>query len=185
MKLSYFDVVDENDNPTGQVADYYEVHAKPLWHRGVHVVIYTPDRKFVMQKRAPSLKYHPDEIELSVGGGVDAGETPLQAGLREVKEELGLTLSTKDLRFINKSKSNHRYKGDYYCNFLYGYAACVPEEKLKLTFNEEETSQVFLLSERKLRRALRTHRIKHVGKITSTYAYWERLLDAIEPLNNS
>ncbi len=179
MKTSYFDVFDEHDNPTGKIASYEEIHAKPLWHRGVHIIIYTPEHDIVMQKRALSLKYHPDEIEVSVGGGVDAGETPEQAILREVKEELGLTIDPNDLRFIDKITYNHRTKTQYYCNHLYSYAVCIPRDKLHMTGNPEEVSSVFLISERKLRRALRVHRIKNVGKVSSMYAYWRHLVDAI------
>lgn len=179
MEISYFDLVDESDVPTGKVASYDEVHTRGLWCRAVHVIIYTPEKEIVMQKRAPSLKYHPNEIEISVGGGVDAGETPIQAGIREIKEELGIILSEQDLKFIDKTKFNHHTKTQYYRNFIYSYAACVPSEKLNIRANPNETSQVFLISKPKLRRALAKHRIKNIGKISSLYAYWNHLLDAI------
>lgn len=179
MRTSYYDVVDENDMPTGKIASYDEVHASAIWYRAVHVIVYTPDKEIVMQKRAASLKYHPDEIEVSVGGGVDAGETPAQAVLREIREELGINLSEKDLRFIDKTKFNHRTKTQYHCNYLYSYAACIPRSKLNISSNPEETSSVFLISERKLRRALIKHRIKNFGKISSRYSYWRHLIDAM------
>lgn len=176
---SRFDITDSNDQLLGATASYDEVHHQGLWHRGVHIILYTPDRHIVMQKRAASLAYHPGEVEISVGGGVDAGETPEQAVIRETKEELGITLQASDIRFIDKIKSNHRTKTQINRNFIYSYAACIPRERLTFAIDSNETQQVFLLSERKLRRALRTHRIKHIGKITSTYAYWQHLLDAI------
>ncbi len=180
MKLSYFDIVDQHDNPIGQTASFDEVHAKGLWHRGVHVIIYTPEREIIMQKRSVSLKYHPNEIEISVGGGVDAGETPLQAGVREVQEELGLSLNPADLTYIGKKAYNHRSKTQQMRCFNYSYAVCLPKEQLQqLTIDPQETSLAFMITERKLRRALRIHRIKNIGKITSTYAYWRFLLDGI------
>lgn len=179
MQLSYFDIVDENDNLLGTRADYNVVHSKGLWHRGVHVLLYTPDRKIVMQKRAISLKYHPDEVEISVGGGVDAGETPEQAAIREVKEEMGITLKPADLHFVGKTKYNHATKTLLIRNFVYSYTVCLPETKLNFHINAEETSSVFMLSERQLRAALRRHRVLHVGKISSTYAYWKYLLDSM------
>lgn len=179
MQISHFDVVDENDNPLGFQASYNEVHAKGLWHRGVHVLIYTPGRKIVMQKRSPSLKYHPGEVEVSVGGGVDTGERPEQAAIREVKEELGLKVRSGDLHFIGKTKFNHLTKTQLIRCFIYSYSVCLSEEKLIFNTNPEETSSAFLLSEKSLRTALRRHRIRHIGRITSTYAYWTYLLDTI------
>jgi isopentenyl-diphosphate delta-isomerase len=179
MELSYFDVVDDKDKLTGKKASYDIVHDKGLWYRGVHVIIYTPEKEIVMQKRSPSLKYHPNDIEISVGGGVDAGETPEQAAVREVQEELGLKLNKNDLSYIGKVKSNHKTKTQMNKVFIYSYSACVPKSDLNLNIVSEETSKVFLISHRKLRKALRVHRIKGIGKVLSTYAYWNYLLDSI------
>lgn len=179
MTESYFDVFDENEQPTGTTASYTDVHHKGLWVRGVHVILYTPDYEIVMQKRAPSMKYMPDKVEVSVGGGVDAGETPEQAAIRETREEFGITLRPGDLRFLGRTKFNHRSKGQLHRNFIYSYAACIPKDKLTLRINPEETSLAFTISRQKLRRALTKHRIKHVGMITSQYAYWRFLLESI------
>ena len=179
MIESYFDVFDENEQPTGKVASYSDVHKKGLWVRGVHVIIYTPDYEIVMQKRAPSMKYMPGKIEVSVGGGVDAGETPEQAAIRETREEFGIELRQSDLRFLGRTKFNHASKGQLHRNFIYSYAACVPKDKLEHLQISEETSLAFLISRKKLRRALTKHRIKHVGMITSQYAYWRFLLESI------
>lgn len=177
--MSFFDVVDEHDNPTGTIASYDEVHRAGLWHRGVHIIIYTPDKQIVMQKRSPSLAYHPDEIEISVGGGVNAGERPERAILREVQEELGLTLDETQLQFLQKAKVNHTSKKRTSRFFQYSYAICVPKERLRLVINPRETTQAFLISEKELRKALRVHRIKNMGRISSLYAYWTFLLDSI------
>ena len=179
MYTSSFDIVDDRDNPVHQVEDYETVHRLGLWVRGVHVIVYTPERDIVMQKRAPSLAYHPDEVEISVGGGVDAGEAPEAAAIREVHEELGITISNEQLRFIGKTKFNHRTKTQYHRTFIYSYAVCLPKEQLQLTTDPTETSLAFFMNERQLRRALRRHRIRHIGKISSLYAYWRYLLDAI------
>lgn len=182
MRLSYFDIVDQHDQLTGFKASYDEVHSKGLWCRGVHVLIYTPDRQIVMQKRSPTLKYHPNEVEISVGGGVDSGETPEQAAIREVNEELGISISPAELYFIGKTKFNHATKTQTNRNFIYSYSACIPKDKMKFTVDPEETSNAFLISEKKLRTALRRHRVRNIGRITSTYAYWKYLLDSLGQL---
>ena len=179
FKMAYFDLVDNQDNPLGKTASYDTVHRQGLWHRGVHAIIYTPDREIVMQKRSPNLKCHPGEIEVSVGGGVDAGETPRQAIVREIREEIGVEVDESELRYIGKTKYNHQTKTQITRVFNYSYAVCLPKERLAMTTNREEATDAFLLTKRKLRAALRRHRIKDFGKICGTYAYWRTLLAAV------
>lgn len=179
MRQSHFDVVDEHDEPTGQSATFDEVHSQGLWHRGVHVIIYTPDKRILMQKRAVSLAFHPGEIEVSVGGGVDAGESAEQAAIREVLEETGIKLKKRELHFIGKVKYNYRTRRGASRVIQYSYSACLPMERIHLTANPEETQELFFISKRRLRLSLATHSIARFGRISSRYAYWRYLLDAI------
>jgi ADP-ribose pyrophosphatase YjhB (NUDIX family) len=110
---------------------------------------------------------------------VNAGERPERAILREVQEELGLTLDETQLQFLQKAKVNHTSKKRTSRFFQYSYAICVPKERLRLVINPRETTQAFLISEKELRKALRVHRIKNMGRISSLYAYWTFLLDSI------
>ena len=119
------------------------------------------------------------------GGGVDKGESPRQAIIREVKEELNLTLSKEKLQFIGKKTYNHHLKNRIDRSHLYAFAACMPRRELDMQRNPEETSVIFMTSEAALRRALRTHRIKHFGRLSPMYAYWRFLLDGAFPPETS
>lgn len=179
MKTSSLAVVDKNDQPLNRVASYEEVHRLGLWHRGVHAIIYTPDKEVLMQKRSPSLAYHPREVEISVGGAVESGESPEQAIIREIDEEFGLKVQPNQLRFIGKSRYNHRVGPYRSRTIIYSYAACLPKSEIRVTINPSETSSAFFMKEQTLRLALRRHRIKSIGRISSLYAYWRRLLAAM------
>jgi len=54
------------------------------------------DTAFLLTKRASSLRSHRGQWALP-GGRCDAGETPVEAALRELDEELALKLSTADV----------------------------------------------------------------------------------------
>lgn len=180
MKTTYYDIVDENDTPLNVTASFNDVHKKGLFHRGVHVIVYTPEGEIVMQKRSANLSWHPSEIEISAGGGVDAGELPEQAIIREIHEELGLVISPKQLRYLGKTKMHQRTKRFNSNFYLYSYAVCIPKQDLHFAIETEETSAEFLITKTKLKKALRVHRIKHMGKITRLNTYWNFLLDSIQ-----
>jgi 8-oxo-dGTP pyrophosphatase MutT (NUDIX family) len=57
---------------------------------------YNGDAGFVLTRRASRLRHHGGQYALP-GGRVDANESPQEAALRELSEELGLTLSEHDV----------------------------------------------------------------------------------------
>ena len=85
-----FDVVDESGKFIGQ-ATRAQVHAdKSLIHRSVHIHVFDSAGRLFLQKRAEDKDIQPGKWDTSVGGHVDAGETPEQAAVREMREELGI-----------------------------------------------------------------------------------------------
>jgi 8-oxo-dGTP pyrophosphatase MutT (NUDIX family) len=181
--MDILDILDKDENPLHKTATYDEVRQNGLWTRGVHVILYTPSKKIVMQKRSDRLDYHPGEIEVSVGGSVKAGETPEQAIIRETKEETGIVLSAGDLKFVGKMKFNHSYKKHgrkYYMKaFIYSYSAQIPEDT-EFKPQDDEAQLLFLLPLRHVKRSVRKHYVLHFGRLTSMYSYWLYLLRSIE-----
>ncbi len=96
--MEYMDVVDENDKVIKTV-EKEQIYLKQLLHRICHVLIFNSQGKLLLQKRSSSVSYLPGYWSTSVGGHVDAGETPEQAAIREMKEELGIN---KKIKFVKK-----------------------------------------------------------------------------------
>ena len=46
------------------------------------------------------------------GGGIDGGEEPLAAAIRELREEVGITLAPQQLRFVGQFRSAIEFKRD-------------------------------------------------------------------------
>lgn len=177
------DIYDKDENPLHKTATYDEVRKNGLWARGVHIILYTPSKKVVMQKRSKKLDYHPGEIEVSVGGGVKAGETTEQAIIREVREETGIQLSAKDIKYISKKKFSRRYKRNghkyYMRDFIYSYSAQIPEN-IEFKPEDDEAQELFLLPLKRVKRSVRKHYVLHFGRLASMYSYWLYLLRSIE-----
>ena len=92
----YFDWVDRNDRIIG-VASRSEAHRLMLFHRAVHVYAWGKSGGLILQKRSLSKDLEPGKWTVSCSGHVDRGETYLHAAVREMKEELGLSLQDTDL----------------------------------------------------------------------------------------
>ena len=55
-------------------------------------------RQILLQQRSHKKTIHPLLWDVSVAGHIDAGETFIEAALRETKEEIGLLLKQKILK---------------------------------------------------------------------------------------
>jgi isopentenyldiphosphate isomerase len=90
MADELLDVVNERDQVIPREMRS-AVHRQGLLHRGVHVFLFTPDDRLLVQTRAMHAQAYPLALDCSVSEHVKAGETYRQAALRGLKEELGLT----------------------------------------------------------------------------------------------
>lgn len=54
----------------------------------------------LLQRRAINKPTWPDRLDISAAGHIDAGETALQAVVREGKEEIGIVFDTEKLEYI-------------------------------------------------------------------------------------
>ena len=67
------------------------VHQLGLQHRGVHVFLFTSAGKMLVQKRSADRAASPSMLDCSVSEHVKAGESYLDAAIRGMKEEMGVT----------------------------------------------------------------------------------------------
>ena len=87
-----FDVVNEHDEVVSQ-STRREVHARGLLHRAVHVLVFNARGQVFLQKRSMAKDTAPGCWDSSCSGHLDAGEDYLTAAVRELVEEIGLTVA--------------------------------------------------------------------------------------------
>ena len=86
-----FPIVDEDGHVVG-VSTRGECHSgSKLLHPVVHLHVFNSRGEVYLQKRPEWKDIQPGKWDTSVGGHIDYGETPEQALIREVREELGIT----------------------------------------------------------------------------------------------
>ena len=96
--MELVDLYDENRLPLGRTAERHAPKG-PGEHRiVVHVCVFDSRGRMLIQKRTLEKRIWPGLWDVTVGGGVDAGETSRQGAVREVGEELGYDLDLIGLR---------------------------------------------------------------------------------------
>jgi isopentenyldiphosphate isomerase len=96
----FIDIVTKQGVPTGKSALKSDIHTKGYYHNTAHVWLYTKEGYVLLAQRAATKLICPLLWDVSVAGHVDSGETIEHAAIREVMEEIGLTLTTSQLQKI-------------------------------------------------------------------------------------
>jgi isopentenyldiphosphate isomerase len=99
MTEEIFDVVNERDEVIGQ-APRKEVHARGLWHRAVHVLVFNPRGEVFLQKRSMLKDTAQGRWDSSSSGHVNTGETYDACAVRELREEIGLSVAQPPRRIF-------------------------------------------------------------------------------------
>lgn len=94
------DIFDRDDVFTGITIDKHAPMEKGMYKRHA-VIIMKAEEGYIMQQRSLLARYCPGEWDVT-GGGVMAGETPLQAACREAFEEVGVEIEPEDAFLAHK-----------------------------------------------------------------------------------
>ena len=142
------DVLDENGVKTGEVVTRKEVHKKGLWHRIIVVAIIDDNNQILMQQRSYQKDTNPGKWDISVAGHVSAGQTSVEAAIREVEEEVGIHINDKDLQYVFTSKHETRPKEDYIVKHIHDfYVARVNKIDMEhVTLQESEVESAKLVN---------------------------------------
>lgn len=112
-KEEQFDIVDEDDKKIGTLPRSV-VRKKNLLHRGVIFFVFNKKGELYIPKRSDSKDILPGKYDISVGGGVSAGETYREAAGRELLEELGIKAPFKFIEKIRYKDDNTNYFSEIY-----------------------------------------------------------------------
>ncbi|WP_400079006.1 NUDIX domain-containing protein [Winogradskyella sp. R77965] len=96
----YIDIVNSSGEPTGKTALKSEAHKNGWYHNTIHLWLYTSKGEILLQQRSHKKEIHPLLWDVSAAGHIDAGESFINAALRETKEEVGLTLKAENVQKI-------------------------------------------------------------------------------------
>lgn len=102
MSEEIFDIVNDRDEVVGQ-APRREVHARGLWHRAVHVLVFNARGEVFLQKRSMLKDTAKGLWDSSSSGHLDRGEDYDACAVRELREEIGLAVGRPPERLFKIS----------------------------------------------------------------------------------
>ncbi|CDQ21578.1 Isopentenyldiphosphate isomerase [Halobacillus karajensis] len=92
-------IFNENGLPAG-VKDREDVHRDGDWHETFHCWMISLEEKEIvlfLQQRSENKRDFPSLYDITAAGHIEAGEDVIEAGVREIKEEVGLTVHPAEL----------------------------------------------------------------------------------------
>lgn len=117
--MELLEVLNEKGEPTGQILEKNKIHKQGKYHKEVALILLNNKGEILLQKRASTKEIEPNKWAWH-GGHVIAGETNIEAIMRETKEELGIILSKDQIKLLVELKRekmpNRQFTTVYYSN---------------------------------------------------------------------
>ena len=104
MAEEQIDILNADGTTAGYSCGRTRVHAEGLWHRTVHIWAFNREGKILFQLRARVKENNPGLLDTSCAGHISAGDTSVNAAVRELREELGVKKSSRDLEYLFEVK---------------------------------------------------------------------------------
>jgi isopentenyl-diphosphate delta-isomerase len=98
--MEFFDIYNNDGSSAEYTASRNDAHRNGLWHKTVHVWIVNNKGNLLLQKRSIYKETFPGFWDISCAGHIDAGESSLEAAIRELREELGVIATKNELQFL-------------------------------------------------------------------------------------
>ena len=167
------DVLDENGTKTGEVLSRKEVHKQGLWHKIIAIAIIDENNRILMQQRSFTKDTNPGQWDISAAGHVSAGQTPLEAAVREINEEVGIEIEEKDLDYILTYKKESYVREDYKDKQIFDcYIAKVEEINMEnIILQESEVADSKLVTKEGFKNMVES------GNMVDRKAFYEALMD--------
>lgn len=94
------DVLDNKGNKTGIIKKKSDIKRDGDYHRAIAVLVINNNNEILMQKRSSNKKVYPNLWSIFVKGHVQAGESSIDACIRELNEEVGINITSNELNYL-------------------------------------------------------------------------------------
>ena len=164
------EVLLENGKSTGKYINKLKAHKQGICHGISTIALIDNKGRLLIQKRSSTKKDEPNKWDLSCAGHIDINETPKDAAIREMHEELNIILDKKDLvlldTYLNKIKLNEE---TYINHYTYLYIVKKEIDINEIIMNQEEVTSFRFVSKKEYNELLNNNQmvkaVKHCNKL--------------------
>jgi 8-oxo-dGTP diphosphatase len=164
-KLELWDILDENGSPTGRVVERGKPMNQDEYHLVVDIWIRNQSGEYLISKRTPN-KHMPNMWE-TTGGSAIVGDNSLQAALREVSEELGVSLPPAKGKCLFRLKRQHRDFPDFVDVWLFEHDMDITQ----VVYQPDEVCDAKWATPQTIRSMIQS------GEFANTYTYLNDILE--------
>lgn len=169
------EVLTEEGKTVGKILNKSEAHKLGICHGISAVALFDNSGRLLIQKRAMIKKDEPNKWDLSAAGHIGIHETPEQAAIREIYEELGIKLEEKDLKlvdiYLNKIKLN---PDSYISHFTYLFIIFKDVRIDNIIMSKTEVSDIVFVNKEKYIDLLNS------GDMVEAINHCDKILDYIK-----
>ncbi len=133
MAAEIWDLYNAKKQPVGRTMQRGEDIPAGLYHLAVHIWPVNSRGEFLVQRRASTVQWKPN-LWAVTGGSAIAGEDPLTAAMRELREELGYDAAAEQMREIACLK-----RANSFCSV---YTIRIDQPARDFPLQKEEVSEV-------------------------------------------
>jgi len=143
--MEFIDIYDDLGRKSNLTTEKNEAHKKALIHKGVCVWIMNSKDEILLQTRSSHVMF-PNMLDISFSGHINAGETSIEAAIREGQEELGITLDIDKLQYLFTCREYGGIEGytENEIDDVFLYRADIPVHDY--TFSDNEVKKVKYVS---------------------------------------
>lgn len=139
--MEYIDVLTPEGKLAGTNKSKKQIHIDGDWHRAVHIWIINSKDEVLMQRRSKTKLNYPNLLDTSVAGHISSGENSLETAIREIEEEIGISMQQEELIYLGEVTQQKISNNDSYIDNEYVDIYLV-EKKIKISSMKMQKSEV-------------------------------------------
>ncbi len=176
------DLINDKNEVIGS-DDRENIHVYGLLHREINVWLFNSNNELFLQKRSATKDTCPNLLDASAGGHVESGYDYEHTAIKELEEETGIKISSKDLIFLDEIKTNQRDVLTGMINNIikYVYAYQYNGSKDDLTIEEGDVAGFEVWSIEKMLNLSDEEKKKFVPSIVGDY--YKHIFEKLKSIN--